>query len=72
MNRILLDTHLLLWAVSEPRKLPPWGNPGREPDFGVIGASSSGICGLIPAPAALEINLQMQRIASGGWLIERA
>ena len=22
MNRILLDTHLLLWAVSEPRKLP--------------------------------------------------
>jgi hypothetical protein len=47
-------------------------NPGREPDFGVIGASSSRISGLIPAPAALEINLQMQRIASGGWLIERA
>lgn len=22
MSRILLDTHLLLWAVSEPRKLP--------------------------------------------------
>ncbi len=23
MSRILLDTHLLLWAVSEPKKLPP-------------------------------------------------
>lgn len=23
MSRILLDTHLLLWAVAEPRKLPP-------------------------------------------------
>lgn len=23
MSRILLDTHLLLWAVSEPRKLSP-------------------------------------------------
>ncbi|MGI9176356.1 MAG: type II toxin-antitoxin system VapC family toxin [Pirellulales bacterium] len=23
MTRILLDTHLLLWAVAEPRKLPP-------------------------------------------------
>ena len=22
MSRVLLDTHLLLWAVSEPRKLP--------------------------------------------------
>ena len=23
MSRILLDTHLLLWAVADPRKLPP-------------------------------------------------
>jgi PIN domain nuclease of toxin-antitoxin system len=23
VSRILLDTHLLLWAVAEPRKLPP-------------------------------------------------
>ena len=23
MSRILLDTHLLLWAVAEPKKLPP-------------------------------------------------
>ena len=23
MSRILLDTHLLLWAVAEPRKMPP-------------------------------------------------
>ena len=23
MSRIRLDTHLLLWAVAEPRKLPP-------------------------------------------------
>lgn len=23
MSRVLLDTHLLLWAVAEPRKLPP-------------------------------------------------
>jgi len=23
VSRVLLDTHLLLWAVAEPRKLPP-------------------------------------------------
>ena len=23
MSRLLLDTHLLLWAVGEPKKLPP-------------------------------------------------
>ena len=23
MSRILLDTHVLLWAVAEPRRLPP-------------------------------------------------
>ena len=28
MSRILLDTHLLLWALAEPRKLPP-GARGR-------------------------------------------
>ena len=27
MSRILLDTHLLLWAVAEPRRLPP---PARK------------------------------------------
>ena len=40
MSRILLDTHLLLWAVAEPRKLPPGARKRiEEADIFVSAAS---------------------------------
>jgi len=31
VSRILLDTHLLLWAVAEPNKLPAGAQAKTEP-----------------------------------------
>jgi len=40
VSRILLDTHLLLWAVAEPRKLPPGARKRiEEADIFVSAAS---------------------------------
>jgi PIN domain nuclease of toxin-antitoxin system len=40
VSRILLDTHLLLWAVAEPRKLPP-GARGRIEEADVFVSAAS-------------------------------
>ena len=40
MSRILLDTHLLLWAGAEPRKLPS-GARRRSEEADVFGSAAS-------------------------------
>ena len=40
MSRILLDTHLLLWAVAEPRKLPPGARKRIEQSDVFVSAAS--------------------------------
>lgn len=40
MSRILLDTHLLLWAVAEPHKLPPAARKRIEASDVFVSAAS--------------------------------
>jgi PIN domain nuclease of toxin-antitoxin system len=40
VSRILLDTHLLLWAVAEPRKLPPGARKRIEQSDVFVSAAS--------------------------------
>jgi PIN domain nuclease of toxin-antitoxin system len=41
VRRILLDTHLLLWAVSDPKKLPPLAR--RQIDEAAVFVSAASI-----------------------------
>jgi PIN domain nuclease of toxin-antitoxin system len=41
VRRILLDTHLLLWAVSDPKKLPPQAR--RQIDEAAVFVSAASI-----------------------------